>query len=105
MAERQRTPAKTPLQLVKFLLSVPQFKPHMDGCLRNGNWLNITTPWDSDVDELLPCDQDVKPGSYFPGLGLALFKTSGDMDVALLFMFTDHKWSQIPLQRRFCCFF
>ncbi|XP_026208746.1 sex hormone-binding globulin [Anabas testudineus] len=55
---------------------IVQFEPHMDGCVREGNWLNLSSPWESEVEELWPCYQNIKPGSYFPGNGLAIFNIS-----------------------------
>ncbi|XP_072524206.1 sex hormone-binding globulin [Salminus brasiliensis] len=53
------------------------FKPEMDACIRGGNWLNISTLWDTDASWVLrPCFPEIKRGSYFPGTGLAIFNTS-----------------------------
>ncbi|XP_034020633.1 sex hormone-binding globulin [Thalassophryne amazonica] len=52
------------------------FKPRMDGCVRHGSWLNLSAPWDAEVDELWPCYQNIQPGSYFPGTGFTVFNTS-----------------------------
>lgn len=49
----------------------------MDGCVREGNWLNLTSPWVAEADELQPCYENIQPGSYFPGTGFAIFNTSG----------------------------
>lgn len=49
----------------------------MDGCVRDGSWLNVSTPWESEVEELWPCHANIQPGSYFPGSGFAVFNTSG----------------------------
>lgn len=54
----------------------------MDGCVREGSWLNLSVPWETEAEELWPCYQDVRPGSYFPGTGFAIFNTSG-VNVAL----------------------
>lgn len=54
-----------------------QYGHHLDGCVRQGNWLNISLPWVSEVQELWPCYQEVQPGSYFVGAGFAVFNTSG----------------------------
>lgn len=54
-----------------------QFRPQLDGCVREGNWLNISLPWEMEAQELWPCYQDVRPGSYFTGTGFAVFNTSG----------------------------
>ncbi|KAM9836579.1 sex hormone-binding globulin [Aulostomus maculatus] len=53
-----------------------QFEPLLDGCVREGSWLNLSIPWETDADELWPCFQNIQPGSYFPGTGLAIFNTS-----------------------------
>ncbi|XP_076581396.1 sex hormone-binding globulin [Chaetodon auriga] len=55
---------------------IVQFEPQMDGCLREGNWLNLSIPWETEAEELWPCYQHVQPGSYFPGTGFAIFNTS-----------------------------
>nr|XP_046236901.1 sex hormone-binding globulin [Scatophagus argus] len=55
---------------------IVQFEPQMDGCVREGNWLNLSIPWESEAEELWPCYQNVRPGSYFPGTGFAVFNTS-----------------------------
>lgn len=55
---------------------IVQFEPQMDGCVREGNWLNLSAPWDTEAEELWPCYQNVKPGSYFRGTGFAVFNTS-----------------------------
>ncbi|XP_051285035.1 sex hormone-binding globulin isoform X2 [Dicentrarchus labrax] len=55
---------------------IVQFEPQMDGCVREGNWLNLSVPWQTEVEELWPCCDRVKPGSYFPGTGFAIFNTS-----------------------------
>ncbi|KAK2866711.1 hypothetical protein Q7C36_002767 [Tachysurus vachellii] len=53
------------------------FKPEMDACIRAGNWLNLSAPWDAKPDwKPSPCFPEIKKGSYFPGSGLALFNTS-----------------------------
>ncbi|KAJ8281981.1 hypothetical protein COCON_G00045000 [Conger conger] len=49
----------------------------MDGCVRAGNWLNISAPWQLGPNEVLhPCFDEIQKGSYFPGTGLALFNSS-----------------------------
>ncbi|KAJ8281980.1 hypothetical protein COCON_G00044990 [Conger conger] len=49
----------------------------MDGCVRAGNWLNISAPWELGPNEVLhPCFDEIQKGSYFPGTGLALFNSS-----------------------------
>ncbi|XP_019964911.2 sex hormone-binding globulin [Paralichthys olivaceus] len=55
---------------------IVEFKPHMDGCLREGSWLNLNVPWETEADELWPCHENIQPGSYFPGSGVAIFDTS-----------------------------
>ncbi|XP_029311154.1 sex hormone-binding globulin [Cottoperca gobio] len=55
---------------------IVQFEPQMDGCVREGSWLNLTIPWEVEAEELWPCYQHVQPGSYFPGTGFAIFNTS-----------------------------
>ncbi|KAL4006811.1 ribosomal protein S6 kinase alpha-1/2/3/6 [Sarotherodon galilaeus] len=55
---------------------IVQFNPKMDGCVRKGNWLNLTVPWVAEADELQPCYENIQPGSYFPGTGFAIFNTS-----------------------------
>lgn len=55
---------------------IVQFNPKMDGCVRKGNWLNLTSPWVAEADELQPCYENIQPGSYFPGTGFAIFNTS-----------------------------
>lgn len=52
------------------------FKPQMDGCVREGTWLNLSIPWRTEEDEIWPCLENIKPGSYFPGRGYAVFNTS-----------------------------
>lgn len=49
----------------------------MDACVRHGIWLNISLPWETEAEELWPCYENVRPGSYFPGTGMAIFNTSG----------------------------
>uniref|UniRef100_A0A3Q3GUW2 Laminin G domain-containing protein n=1 Tax=Labrus bergylta TaxID=56723 RepID=A0A3Q3GUW2_9LABR len=51
--------------------------PQMDGCVREGSWLNLSVPWEAEAGELWPCYQHIQPGSYFPGTGFAIFNTSG----------------------------
>ncbi|XP_077355099.1 sex hormone-binding globulin [Festucalex cinctus] len=55
---------------------VVQFQPQMDACVREGSWLNLSIPWETDADELRPCYQSIRPGSFFPGSGLAIVNTS-----------------------------
>ncbi|XP_023276630.1 sex hormone-binding globulin [Seriola lalandi dorsalis] len=55
---------------------IVQFEPQMDGCVREGSWLNISVPWETEAEELRPCYQNIQPGSYFPGTGFAIFNTS-----------------------------
>ncbi|KAI5616027.1 sex hormone-binding globulin precursor [Silurus asotus] len=53
------------------------FNPWIDACIRKGNWLNLSTPWDAEPSwKPSPCFPEIKTGSYFPGSGLALFNTS-----------------------------
>uniref|UniRef100_A0A4W5JC82 Sex hormone-binding globulin n=1 Tax=Hucho hucho TaxID=62062 RepID=A0A4W5JC82_9TELE len=53
------------------------FQPEMDGCIQKGNWLNLSTPWETEmIGEPWPCYQNIQPGSYFPGAGLAAFNTT-----------------------------
>lgn len=56
---------------------IVQFEPQMDGCVREGSWLNMSVPWETEAEELWPCFQNIQPGSYFPGSGFAVFNTSG----------------------------
>ena len=49
----------------------------MDGCVREGSWLNLNSPWEMEAGELWPCHENIQPGSYFPGSGVAIFETSG----------------------------
>ncbi|XP_026170761.1 sex hormone-binding globulin isoform X2 [Mastacembelus armatus] len=55
---------------------IVQFEPQIDACLREGNWLSLSMPWETEVEELWPCFQNIQPGSYFPGTGFAIFNTS-----------------------------
>ncbi|XP_030631859.1 sex hormone-binding globulin [Chanos chanos] len=56
---------------------VHQFTPAMDGCIREGHWLNLSTPWDTDPNrETWPCFSEIKRGSYFSGQGMVMFNTS-----------------------------
>ncbi|CAG5929218.1 unnamed protein product [Menidia menidia] len=55
---------------------IVKFNPKMDGCVRGGLWLNLSMPWEGDMDDLWPCYRNVRPGSYFPGNGFAIFNTS-----------------------------
>ncbi|XP_076017608.1 sex hormone-binding globulin [Genypterus blacodes] len=55
---------------------IVQFPPQMDGCVREGRWLNLTTLWETEAEELWPCYQNIQPGSFFPGTGFAIFNTS-----------------------------
>ncbi|XP_051959293.1 uncharacterized protein LOC127627091 [Xyrauchen texanus] len=51
--------------------------PEMDACIRGGQWLNLSTLWDTNPTwERRPCFSEIKRGSYFPGTGIAIFKTS-----------------------------
>uniref|UniRef100_A0A3P8SZH4 Sex hormone-binding globulin n=1 Tax=Amphiprion percula TaxID=161767 RepID=A0A3P8SZH4_AMPPE len=62
--------------LIKKEQMIIQFEPQMDGCVRQGNWLNLSTPWQIEAEDLWPCYQNIRPGSYFSGKGLAVFNTS-----------------------------
>lgn len=53
----------------------------MDACVRKGSWLNLSIPWETEAEELWPCYQHMRPGSYFPGTGSAIFNTSGGNNV------------------------
>lgn len=55
---------------------IVQFEPQMDGCVREGSWLNLSVPWEAEAEELWPCHPNIQPGSYFPGTGFAVFNTS-----------------------------
>ncbi|XP_060951746.1 sex hormone-binding globulin [Limanda limanda] len=55
---------------------IVQFEPRMDGCVREGSWLNLNSPWEMEAGELWPCHENIQPGSYFPGSGAAIFETS-----------------------------
>ncbi|XP_011604973.1 sex hormone-binding globulin isoform X1 [Takifugu rubripes] len=56
-------------------------EPRFDACVRQGSWLNLSTPWETDAEELWSCYQHLRPGSYFSGAGFAIFNTSGfDID-------------------------
>ncbi|KAI1898832.1 hypothetical protein AGOR_G00076410 [Albula goreensis] len=61
--------------LVKELELLNPLQTEMDGCVREGNWLNLSTPWETD-EELQPCFTEIQKGSYFPGTGLVLFNSS-----------------------------
>lgn len=52
------------------------FKPQLDGCVRDGTWLNVSKPWLTDEDEMWTCHENIKPGSYFPGKGFIVFNIS-----------------------------
>ncbi|XP_010886196.2 sex hormone-binding globulin [Esox lucius] len=57
-------------------LLVP-FQPAMDGCIRQGNWLNLSMPWETQqLGEPRPCYANIEPGSYFTGAGVATFNTT-----------------------------
>ncbi|KAG7265934.1 hypothetical protein CRUP_036127 [Coryphaenoides rupestris] len=58
-------------------LLVP-FRPEMDGCVRHGSWLNLSTAWEMEQEgtELRPCVESIRRGSFFPGSGFAVFNTS-----------------------------
>ncbi|XP_056156550.1 sex hormone-binding globulin [Lampris incognitus] len=53
-----------------------QLQPELDGCVQEGNWLNITHPWETEEEVLWPCYQNIQPGSYFPGTGFAVYNAS-----------------------------
>ncbi|XP_037118341.1 sex hormone-binding globulin [Syngnathus acus] len=53
-----------------------EFEPQMDACVREGRWLNLSIPWETDAEELRPCYQNIRPGSFFPGNGLAIVNAS-----------------------------
>ncbi|KAM6949317.1 sex hormone-binding globulin [Aplochiton taeniatus] len=56
---------------------VNPFRPDLDACIRKGSWLNLNTPWETNLAvDTSSCYLDIKPGSYFPGSGLASFNTS-----------------------------
>ncbi|KAJ3585716.1 hypothetical protein NHX12_014435 [Muraenolepis orangiensis] len=57
---------------------VEEFRPAMDGCVRGGRWLDLTTPWEMEEEgvALRPCWDRIQRGSYFPGSGFAVFNTS-----------------------------
>uniref|UniRef100_H3CIH7 Sex hormone-binding globulin n=1 Tax=Tetraodon nigroviridis TaxID=99883 RepID=H3CIH7_TETNG len=57
-------------------LMVVPVGPRFDACLRQGSWLNLSTPWETDAEELWPCYQRLEPGSYFSGAGFAIFNIS-----------------------------
>uniref|UniRef100_A0A1A8MHZ0 Sex hormone-binding globulin n=2 Tax=Nothobranchius pienaari TaxID=704102 RepID=A0A1A8MHZ0_9TELE len=55
---------------------IVELDPQMDGCVREGSWLNLSVPWEAEAEELWLCHQNIQPGSYFSGKGLAVFNTS-----------------------------
>nr|BAG84605.1 sex hormone binding globulin [Verasper moseri] len=55
---------------------IVEFEPRMDGCVREGSWLNLNSPWEMEASELWPCHENIQPGSYFSGSGVAIFDTS-----------------------------
>ncbi|XP_034532257.1 sex hormone-binding globulin [Notolabrus celidotus] len=55
---------------------IVQLGPQLDGCVREGSWLNLSVPWVAEAQDLWPCYQDVQPGIFFPGTGFAIFNTS-----------------------------
>ncbi|KAM4564777.1 sex hormone-binding globulin isoform 1-T1 [Fundulus diaphanus] len=55
---------------------IVEFEPQMDGCVREGRWLNLSIPWEADADELRVCHQNIQPGSFFAGEGFTVFNTS-----------------------------
>lgn len=71
-------------------LMLSQFNPEMDACIRAGNWLNLSTLWDTELSwKPSTCFPEIKKGSYFPGSGLVLFNTSGGC-IMLLSLFIQH---------------
>ncbi|XP_015196088.2 sex hormone-binding globulin [Lepisosteus oculatus] len=63
--------------LVDSSLLFPTLRPEMDGCIRGGTWLNLSTPWVSTLrTEPKPCFANLIQGSYFLGTGLALFQST-----------------------------
>lgn len=53
------------------------FNPLMDGCIKGGHWLNLSTPWNTDPTwESSPCFSEITRGSHFSGQGQAMFNTS-----------------------------
>uniref|UniRef100_A0A672G1K6 Sex hormone-binding globulin n=1 Tax=Salarias fasciatus TaxID=181472 RepID=A0A672G1K6_SALFA len=62
---------------------IVEYEPQMDGCVRDGVWLNLSIPWETEADRLWPCYQDIQPGSYFPGTGFAVFNTSGGNNIKI----------------------
>ncbi|XP_062372209.1 sex hormone-binding globulin-like isoform X2 [Sardina pilchardus] len=51
--------------------------PLLDGCVKGGHWLNLSTPWDgTPAKTAMPCFPNIKAGSFFAGNGLAIFNTS-----------------------------
>ncbi|MBN3314796.1 SHBG protein, partial [Atractosteus spatula] len=63
--------------LVDSSLLFPTLRPEMDGCIRRGTWLNLSTPWVSNLPtEPKPCFANLIQGSYFLGTGLALFQST-----------------------------
>ncbi|XP_077598394.1 sex hormone-binding globulin isoform X2 [Stigmatopora nigra] len=53
-----------------------QIEPQLDACIRDGSWLNLSTPWKTDADQLRPCRQNIRAGSFFPGEGMAVLNSS-----------------------------
>ncbi|XP_077445850.1 sex hormone-binding globulin isoform X2 [Stigmatopora argus] len=53
-----------------------QIEPQLDACLRHGSWLNLSIPWQMDADQLRPCRQNIRAGSFFPGGGMAVVNAS-----------------------------
>ncbi|KAG5260910.1 hypothetical protein AALO_G00297890 [Alosa alosa] len=51
--------------------------PLLDGCVKGGRWLNLSTLWDSTPRKTaMSCFPNIKAGSFFAGTGLAIFNTS-----------------------------
>nr|XP_020665267.1 sex hormone-binding globulin isoform X1 [Pogona vitticeps] len=53
----------------------------MDGCMRRWDWLNQTAEWREGTsledDGTKSCFPNIRPGSFFPGRGLATFSLTG----------------------------
>ncbi|KAJ8254802.1 hypothetical protein GJAV_G00197500 [Gymnothorax javanicus] len=63
--------------LIKELELLNPLREEMDGCVRAGNWLNLSTPWEMHLrEDPRPCFHEIRKGSFFSGTGLALFNTS-----------------------------
>ncbi|XP_057712203.1 sex hormone-binding globulin isoform X1 [Corythoichthys intestinalis] len=53
-----------------------QLEPQLDACVRDGSWLNLSNPWETDAEQLRPCRQNIRPGSFFSGSGMAVVNSS-----------------------------